>query len=187
MCSCKFLSSPFLHQLFFSRKSCLETIVITLRRIVFSSCWHQNSINYSRVSLYHAPDLHFLNSEQTHLSWSTICIHLLFDSSLFVLQFTDVRRLNHERLYTPHSCRKWQDQNDNFQILGGGLQLKNAPPKLWLTLRYGAWVIYGATIYHCFAFKKCLIRKENRLSTQDVNANPIQNVFMLQIDVSRCV
>ena len=41
-----------------------------------------------------------------------------------------------------------------------------------------------------FRLQKMLDKKrtyENRLSTQDVNANPIQNVFMLQIDVSRCV
>ena len=78
-----------------------------------------------------------------------------FITFLFQLRLL-LRRLNHERLYTPHSCRKWQDQNDNFQIL------------VVLQLQFEALIdieIWGLGYlweqrFTIVSPQKCLIRKE---------------------------
>ena len=153
----------FLHQLYFfeeilswNNSNNLETFS---QDYYHSSCWHLNSINYSDNGMYiiHQPDNIFWILSRHLQTMGLILLHNLHSFAIWFITFLFelrllLRRLNHERLYTPHSCRKWQDQNDNFQILGGGpLQLQFK--KLWLTLRYGVCVIYGSNDLPLFRFK----------------------------------
>ena len=160
--NCAICRRLFLHQLYFfeeilswNNSNNLETFS---QDYYHSSCWHLNSINYSDNGVLSTSQTTFFWILSRHLqTMGLILLHNLHSFAIWFITFLFelrllLRRLNHERLYTPHSCRKWQDQNDNFQILGGGpLQLQFK--KLWLTLRYGVCVIYGSNDLPLFRFK----------------------------------
>ena len=151
--------------------------------------------------IIHQPDNTFWILSRHLQTMGYILLHNLHSFGIWFITFLFqlrllLRRLNHERLYTPHSCRKWQDQNDNFQIL------------VVLQLQFEALIdieIWGLGYlweqrFTIVSPQKCLIRKE--LAYVDCWAQSLLSpladtvkckcqrhltVFMLQIDVSRCV
>ena len=144
----------FLHQLYFfeeilsrNNSNNLETFWLLSN----SSCWHLNSINYSDHS---SARQHFLNFEQTSSNYGLYLapqfafiwclIHHFFVSVASAIEAFKSREVIH-----PSFMQKMTGSERQFS----NLRCCSCSLKLWLTLRYGAWVIYGSKDLPLFRLK----------------------------------